>query len=212
MSRGGDPDPVELRELHEALVADEDPTVPARLAEVLLAALRRRLASSKTPDPHSVESLINLSIARYLNKPWRYQPERGPLLAYLWQDVTGDLKNEWERRIRVREQESSSLAAVGLGTAERNPTVEEEVLDTVDRFDVPTVVLERAREQLGRFSEQDRQLIMLLGEGVRSTTPYAEVLGITHLPARAQAKEVNRHKDRLKKRLGVIRDELSRPE
>jgi hypothetical protein len=209
---GNDPDSRELRELHEALVAGEDPTVPARLAELLLPALRRRLATRKAPDPHSVESLINLSIARYLEEPERYQPERGPLLAYLWRDVAGDLKNEWERRIRVREQESSSRAAVGLGTADRNPTVEEEVLDTVDPFDVPVVVLERARVQLSRFSEQDRQLIMLLGEGVRSTAPYAEVLGITHLPARAQAKEVNRHKDRLKKRLGVIRDELSRPE
>jgi hypothetical protein len=211
MSRN-DPDPRELRELHEALVAGEDPTVPARLAELLLPALRRRFASREAPDPHSVESLINLSIARYLKEPERYQPERGPILAYLWRDVAGDLNNEWEGRIRLRDQESSSRTAVGLGTADRNPTVEEEVLDAVDRFDVPTAVLERAREQLSRFSEQDRQLIMLLGAGVRSTAPYAEALGITHLSARAQAKEVNRNKDRLKKRLGVIRDELSRPE
>lgn len=212
MSRGDDRDPAELRELHEALLAGEDPTVPARLAELLLEALQRRFVSKRTFDPDSVESLICQSIARYLNEPWRYRPERGPLLAYLWRDVTGDLKNEWDSHARLRRHESPDSAAVELGTADRNLSVEEEVLDTVDRFDVPTAVLERARKQLSQFSEQDRQLIMLLGEKVRSTTPYAEILGITHLPARAQAKEVNRNKDRLKKRLGVIRDELSGPE
>lgn len=78
----------------------------------------------------------------------------------------------------------------------------------MDAFDLPPALLERARSKLSEFSEQDRQLIALLGTGVRSTGPYAEVLGIAHLPALAQAREVNRHKDRLRKRLGVIRDQL----
>lgn len=82
MSHGGDPDPARLRELHEALLADEDPTVSSRLAELLLSALRHRFASARTHDPHLVESDIDLCIARYLREPWRYQPERGPLLAY----------------------------------------------------------------------------------------------------------------------------------
>jgi DNA-directed RNA polymerase specialized sigma24 family protein len=211
MSWGDDPDPAELRRLHEALVADEDPTVPARLAELLLPALRRRFASTRMSDPHSVESLIGQSIARYLNEPGRYRPERGPLLAYLWQDVAGDVKNEWDSHTRLRQHESPDSAAVELGTADRNLSVEEEVLDAVDPFDVPLAMLERAWEQLNRFSEQDRQLIMLLGAGVRSTGPYAEVLGIAHLPSHLQAKEVNRHKDRLKKRLEVIRGELRQP-
>jgi hypothetical protein len=212
MSRGDDPGQAELRELHEELVAGEDPTVPARLAELLLPALRRRFASTMTPDPHSVESLIGLSIARYLNEPERYRPERGPLLAYLWRDVAGDVKNEWDSRARLRQHESPDSAAVELSTADRNLSVEEEVLDAMDRFDVPPAVVERARDQLSRFSEQDRQLLALLGAGVRSTGPYAEILGIAHLPVRAQAKEVNRHKDRLKKRLEVIRGQLRQPE
>jgi hypothetical protein len=210
MSCEDDPDPAELCELHEALVAGEDPTVPARLAELLLPALRRRFASTRMPDPHSVESLIGLSIARYLATPSRYRPERGPLLAYLWQDVAGDVKNERDSRTRLRQHESPDSAAVELGTTDRNLSVEEEVLDAVDPFDMPPAVLERARDQLGRLSERDRQLVALLGSGVRSTGPYAEILGIAHLPDRAQAKEVNRHTDRLKKRLGVIRGELSR--
>ena len=212
MSRRDDPDPARLRELHEAVVAGEDPTAPAQMAELLLPALRRRFASTPMSDPHSVESLIGLSVARYLAEPERYQPERGPLLAWLWQDVAGDLRNEWDARARLRLHESPGSDVVELGSDDRNLSVEEEVLDAVDRFDVSSAILQRARDELGQFSEQDRQLIELLGAGVRDTGPYAEVLGIAHLPSSAQAREVNRHKDRLRKRLGVIRGKLSRPE
>ena len=208
MSDGGDPDPARLRELHEALLADEDPTVSSRLAELLLSALRHRFASARTHDPHLVESDIDLCIARYLREPWRYQPERGPLLAYLWLDVAGDVKNEQERNARRRDHETPDSNVVELIGADRNLNVEEEVLNAMDPFDLPPALLERARSKLSEFSEQDRQLIALLGAGVRSTGPYAEVLGIAHLPALAQAREVNRHKDRLRKRLGVIRDQL----
>jgi hypothetical protein len=182
------------------------------MAELLLPALRRRFASAPSSDPDSAESLIGLSIARYLAEPERYRPERGPLLAYLWQDVTGDLRNEWHAHARHRLYESPGSDVVELSSDDRNLSVEEEVLDAVDRFDVSPAMLQRARDELGQFSEQDRQLIELLGAGVRDTGPYAEVLGITHLPSSAQAKEVNRHKDRLRKRLAVIRGKLSRPE
>lgn len=212
MSRRDDPDPARLRELHEAVTAGEDPTAPAQMAELLLPALRRRFASTPMSDPHSVESLIGLSVARYLAEPERYQPERGPLLAWLWQDVAGDLRNEWDARARLRLHESPGSDVVELGSDDRNLSVEEEVLDAVDRFDVSSAILQRARDELGQFSEQDRLLIELLGAGVRDTGPYSEVLGIAHLPGSAQAREVNRHKDRLRKRLGVIRGKLSRPE
>ena len=88
--------------------------------------------------------------------------------------------------------------------------MEEEVLDEMDPFDVAPAVLARARDEMAAFSDQDRRLIELLGAGTRSTSAYAEVLGISHLPREAQTKEVKRHKDRLKKRLGVIRSEFDR--
>jgi hypothetical protein len=209
---GRDPDPAELRKLHEAVIAGDDPTAPARMAEVLLPALLQRFAAARFKEPHTVDSLVGLSIARYLADPSRYLPERGPLLAYLWQDVKGDLRNEWEKSSRLRQHESPDSDLIELATSDRNLTVEEEVLDAMDPFDVPSAVLERARDQLSRFSSQDLQLIALLGSGIRDTAPYAEVLGIAHLPRGIQAKEVNRHKDRLKKRLGVIRDQLSQPQ
>lgn len=207
---GPDPDPGELERLHQVLQAGADPTASARMAELLLPALRRRFAGTKLADPHAVGSLIGLSITRYLAEPTRWQPERGPLLAFLWQDVSGDVTNERDSRARLRRHEEPDSAAVELLGADRNLSVEEEVLDDMDPFDVEPSQLARARSELASFDDRDRQLIELLGAGVRSTSPYAEVLGLAHLPDAIQAKEVKRHKDRLKKRLGVIRGQLDR--
>lgn len=205
-----DPDAVELLRLHELLCAGEDLTAPARMAELLLPALKRRFSGTKLADPHAVDSLVGLSIARYLADPDRWKPDRSPLLAYLYRDVGGDVLNERDSRARLRRHEEPNSAAVELAGADRNLNVEEEVLDEMDPFDVPPAVLARAHEEIAVFSDQDRHLLELLGAGVRSTSAYAEVLGISHLPQEAQTEEVKRHKDRLKKRLGVIRREFNR--
>lgn len=205
-----DPDAVELLRLHQLLCAGEDPTAPARMAELLLPALKRRFSATRLADPHTVESLIGLSIARYLADPDRWKPELAPLLAYLYRDVGGDVLNERDSRARLRRHEEPNSAAVELAGADRNLNVEEEVLDEMDPFDVAPAVLARAHEEMAAFSDQDRHLIELLGAGVRATSAYAEVLGISHLPQEAQTEAVKRHKDRLKKRLGVIRSEFDR--
>jgi hypothetical protein len=205
-----DPDADELLRLHELLIAEIDPTAPACMAELLLPALKRRFAGARLPDPHDVESLIGWSIARYVAEPTRWQPQQAPLLAFLYQDVNGDIVNERDRRARLRRHEEPDSAVVELVGADRNPGPEEEVLDDMDPFDMAPAVLARAREEIAPMDSQDRQLIELLGDGVRATSAYAEVLGIVHLPKEAQADEVKRHKDRLKKRLGVIRAQLDR--
>lgn len=205
-----DPDPDELLSLHQLLITEEDPTAPARMAELLLPALKRRFAGTRLPDPHDVESLIGWSIARYVTEPSRWRPQQAPLLAFLYQDVNGDIVNERDRRARLRRHEEPDSAVVELVGADRNPSPEEEVLDDMDPLDVAPALLARAREEISPINKQDRQLIEPLGGGVRATSAYAEVLGIVHLPKEAQAEEVKRHKDRLKKRLGVIRAQLDR--
>ena len=82
------------------------------------------------------------------------------------------------------------------------------MLDALDPFDVSPEVLDAARAELANFSELDRRLLDLLAQGVRETAPYAEVLGIGHLPQALQRRAVKRHKDRLKARLEVIRERL----
>lgn len=223
--RANDPIDEELIRLHTELVEGVDPTTPARLAELLIAPLRRRFRRFRALDWDAVDSTIGWSIARYLREPTRFDPERGGLLPYLWQDVRGDLLNEVERRTvpvpdgyeargekpRRARREVPDSDAVEVERDHRNPSVDEEVLDAIDPYDLPREVVERARTELGQFDQRDQALLELLGGGVRETTPYAEVLGIAHLDIDVQRREVKRHKDRLKARLEVIRANLATP-
>jgi len=202
----------ELLALHEALVDGGDPTVPARLAKLLLPALERRFRNVSGPDVHTVESLIGLSVARYLSDPGRYQPDRGPLLAFLWQDVRGDVRNEWTAQYTRRGRETPTDEGLEVVPSDRNLSLEEEALDAVDPFDAAPDLVRAARQEIERFGPQDRKLLALITEGVRETALYAEALGITHLPVTVQRAEVKRHKDRLKARLGGIHDRLRRPD
>jgi hypothetical protein len=207
MDERDDPTPELLRELDERLRGG-DIAVSATLAALLLPALKRRFRRWSNLDPHVVESLIGERIAEYLFDPERYDPDKSPLLAYLWQDINGDLRNEVSAQTRRREREVPDSRSVELFDRERNPGVEEDALDAVDPFDAPAELVQAAREEAAQLSEQDQELIKLINEGVRETAVYAEILGIRHLPVERQRKEVKRHKDRLKKSLEVIRGRL----
>lgn len=215
----GDPNNEELVELHAALVLGTDPTVPPKLAELLLPSLRRRFHRFAALDSDTVDSTIGWSIARYLRDPSRFDPERGALLPYMWQDIQGDLLNEVERRMVAssdhapwrRRREIPDTEALEVERDRRNPPVDEEVLDAIDPFDMPAALVDQARAELGRFDRRDHALLGLLTAGVRETAPYAEVLAISHLDIATQRQEVKRHKDRLKARLEVIRARLGTP-
>jgi hypothetical protein len=207
MNERDDPTPEELRELHEKLRSG-NVVAPILLAAQLLPALQRRFIRRSGFDEHRVESLIGFRVAEYLAHPERYDPSRSPLLAYLWQDIDGDLKNELAAHAKRREREVPDSPAVELFHRERNPGVEEEALDAVDPFDAPAELIQAARAEAAHLNEQDRELVRLIDEGVRETAVYAEVLGIRHLPVERQRKEVKRHKDRLKKSLEAIRGRL----
>lgn len=206
-----EPDHGELLRLHAELCAGEDPTVPARLAELLLPALLRRFRNVAVADPHAVNSLVGLSIARYLRDPARYHPEQGPLLAFLWRDVEGDRKNELASRASRRTRETPASHVIDFERADRNLVMEEEILDALDPFDLSPERLDAAQRELASFSDQDRELLMLMSDSVRETVAYSEILGITHLPTETQQRQVKRHKDRLKARLEVIRGRLGLP-
>jgi hypothetical protein len=154
------------------------------------------------------------TLARYLRTPEEYEPRRGPLLAWLALDARGDVLNELASA-RAR-REVVDTAAVELRGATGNVfreagairSVEEEALDNADPYDLPEDVLAAIREHAAAFSPEDAAMIELMGEGVRETAAYADVLGIAHLPARDQQVAVKREKDRLTRRLERLRERL----
>ena len=200
----------QLIQLHERLLAG-DPVAAAELAELLLPRLQRRLSgmSGTVGDPHMVLSAIGLVVADYLQRPARFDPDRGGLTAYLAMQVRSDVLNELDARRRRRRHESPMAEPVELGPLDRDSTVEEAALDAVDPIDVAPATVEAARRALEEFGEVDRRLFLMMAEGVRATSAYAAVLGLSHLPIDLQRKAVKRHKDRLQKRLERLRGRLS---
>ena len=57
----------------------------------------------------------------------------------------------------------------------------------------------------------DQEIVLLMMEGVRETSTYASVLGISDRPSEEQAQVVKRYKDRIKRKLqrNIKRSEVS---
>lgn len=207
-----EPSEEELLRLHRALLVG-DPVASARLAELLLPVLRRRLeglTAAPGIDPHAVDAAINWSLVRYLEEPRRYDPEKGlSLVGYLAMDARGDVRNEQKsRRARqAREEADPDDYFVEVSRGQRNE-VEEGLIDRLDPFGVSSELVERALQELGALDPRDLRLLRMIAEGVRSTAAFAEVLNISHLPLERQRAEVKRQKDRLKKQVERLRDRL----
>jgi hypothetical protein len=206
-----------LLELHRALSAG-DPTAPARLADLLLLPLTKRTRVSGA-DAHRIESACGLALARYFQEPHRYDPDRGPLLAWLVQDARGDVLNELASSAARHERlegDRPGGEVVELRPGERNVfqdraqvhPVEDDALDRADPHDLPAERLEAIRQELRSLEPLDRAVAELIGEGVRETAAYSEVLGITHLPVEQQRAAVKREKDRIGKRLERLRERI----
>ena len=204
-----DPSDAELLDLHQALLAG-NAAASSRLATLLLPLLRVRLGGMRRDvrDWHIVESAIDQSICNYLLDPGRYDPSRSTLLAYLAMDVRGDVKNALASAGRRRRHELVDSEIVELERSDGNVSVEDEVLNSLEPLDVRDELLSAAKDAIAELPPQDRQLLQLIVDGVRSTASYADVLGITHLPLSMQRAEVKRHKDRLTKKLERLRARL----
>lgn len=189
--------------LHRALV-DGSADASVLLAEKLIPILKSKLGplNAEARDPHVVESAIGYGVARYLKEPEAYDPAGRTLPNYLAMDIEGDVRNELvTRRRQQARQEPLEEEVVELRSRDRNVTVEDEALDAMDPFDLPQAQVDAARRLLGELAPRDRELAQLVADGVRSYAVWANTLGIEHLPAEVQKREVKRQKDRIKKKL-----------
>ncbi|MEA2576277.1 MAG: hypothetical protein QOH93_3575 [Chloroflexia bacterium] len=186
---------------HQRVLA-RDPVAFSQLAEWLYASLvrdtgrRARSRSSVAVDMMLVEEAVGEALLKYNDAPERYDPEQATLHTYLVMAAYRDFQNATSKERRHAQRQAT---LVGDDSAEIDvPDGRSELDNLLNRISVE----EWWSLVESTFSEPaDRQLVIMLANGVRATESYARVLGITGLPAEEQAREVKRAKDRVLKRL-----------
>jgi hypothetical protein len=206
-----------LQSLYEGVLAG-DPTAPAEFAELVLKtyANRSNLISAmkakgwfddRDEAARELESFVNEYVAKFivalLNGTSKYDPKRASIGAYIAKDLWGDVIHEAERHRRYRERHKLARDDVGDDDYRWNQTATENEED--GEMEWSKERLGKAAEFLDSLSPADRVFVALMADGVRDTGPYAEELGITHLPIDQQRKTVNNIKDRLMKKMKRLR-------
>jgi RNA polymerase sigma-70 factor (ECF subfamily) len=191
------------REIHERML-NGDATASAELVESALKPLVRNL---RKRYPGRVESdmvadAVTDALMGYLRDPMLFDRSKRGLFGFLLMAADGDLRNALAKR-RRRLWKEAPLDEVELERVAGKGS--EEGITPEERIDLATV-----REKIARrFTDPiDRQVVELVLDGVRSTEAYAIVLGLRGLREIVQRKEVKRHKDRIKKRLKTLREEI----
>jgi hypothetical protein len=187
--------------LHKRLV-DGDVTASGEIAKVFFDALIKWLIetnSSTVPEELCVEAAEEAWIALVKN-PSSFKPDKPKRLGeYLCMSAQGDLRNLLRKEGRHR---GKSLEAVQLSVNDGK------YLETVDDPSLPLRIheAEQAREGIipivrDGLSEGETRVFDLMMQGERKTTIYAQALGIDHLPKKEKSTEVNRVKNKIKKRI-----------
>ena len=185
-------------QFHQDLV-NGDHLAPSKIAELFLPLLARALHRkfSNIADPHLVDIAVADALLNYLTNPQKFDHRRGKLFTYLWIASQGDLLNRLHqerkntcRKVDEKVVELQSYATVNRIEAEEDPEaillLSEESLHV--KGEINAIITD----------EGDRAIIALMLDGVRETTAYAEILGLTDKPLEEQALLVKRTKDRIK--------------
>ena len=185
------------RVLHSRLVAGHSGVVTAQIAEIFLPPLFKMLkrSFSHLSDLHEIEEQAAQSLLNYFKSPEKFDPARGSLLNYLRTDASYNLRTMMRKRSR--------RAELSLSCTEHLCAPDDtHALHDLDQWSCDAelkAIPRRIRESL--TDPVDRQLLVLMLEGVRRTEDYALILGIGNLEREEQKRVVKRHKDRLKKQI-----------
>ena len=185
-----------MLDLHDRLLSD-DPVVTEEMFRIFAPELERHLRM-KFPrlapgvDPDIYLSAVVEALTDYFKNPQKYDPDKSGLMTYLRMVAWGDFRNLLAKESRHASRRVS-LESVEFSRSDGND-VSERVADDMDG--------QKLIEDLKRgMTLEERAVFALMIEGERSTAVAAEAMGIDHLPAREQAREVKRVKDRIKKRV-----------
>jgi hypothetical protein len=190
-------------DLHNRLLAGDE-IVSAELfdryMDPLAVKLLHRHSKIANYDKDLILDAVTDALFDYISHPEIYKPDLKSLKNFLYMAASGDLLNKWRRVKHTAHLETSLDQRVELGQEIGN--------DTVDKVTGMSQVLARiATAELWQQvrevvpEEEFQQVLTLMIEGVRKTSAYAQVLGITELPEVVQRRQVKQVKDRLKKRL-----------
>lgn len=192
---------------------NDDPTAFAELYEAAAPRLETYLISRfpnlPRDDLHDV--IVDLFLALQ-ERPEQYDPAKLSLFAYLRMAARRDALNRIERLKRQSPHSALSLDEWDEERVEdqditRNILQEEDdvfadSLRAPGRFTFEDVLVWL------RLQPQEEEVLRLMVEGVRQTERYAQAIGLSESDPAAQQHEVKKMKDRLKKRVRRILDEI----
>ena len=187
--------------LHQRLL-DGDLTASAEIAEVFLPRVVYKL-QQRFPnlyDHHLVDTAADDAVFSYLQHPLQYNPVKLSLDGYLTMSARGDLLNLLRKEKNQGMPKNAELVEIDSPVREHNTELKDESLSIEQQaFILTSPVWPLLGHLLPDLA--DREIALLILEGVRDTNEYAHALGIDHLPKTDQEAEVKRHKDRIKKTL-----------
>jgi isopropylmalate/homocitrate/citramalate synthase len=179
---------------HRRILARDDPIAFAELASTMYSSLVQNVCKRAGihADAVLVEEAVGEALLDYHDRPDRYDPERAGLHSYLAMAAYRDFQNAAAKEQRVKARQISLF----------DPTLQEYMVGEQDTADSYLQAEELWSIINETFSDPvERRLITLILNKTQALTAYAQVLGIEHLPAEEQRKQVQLVKNRLTRRL-----------
>ncbi len=195
--------PKELQ-FHQRILARNDPIAWDQLAVWLYPALVQDLRKRvhQGTDPMLVEEAVGEAFLNYCRNPKRYNPQLISLRSFLLMEAEHDLKNALARERRQTQYQVSLVAPYDTNE-------EQDIIDKSQDLDAHIQGEELREHILGTFTDSvDRSIAELILDRIRSSEPYINLLELDGLPRSEQAKQVKRHKDRIKWHLRRIGEQI----
>ena len=190
---------------HQRLLGREDPVAFAELAEACYADVVRktRARAGSAAEPALIEEAVGTAFLDYYNHLERYNPELSSLCDYLVMAAYRDFQNVQQRENRRSRWQvlHSDMAHI----ADDNAATVDDAEQSINRLHAAEVW---SHVNAVFTDPVEREVLALIIEGVRDTSAYATILGISQLSEDEQMQYVNRVKNRIKKRLRRIGEKL----
>jgi RNA polymerase sigma-70 factor (ECF subfamily) len=188
---------------HHHRILRRDVTAFAELCEIALPHLVAFLQTIfPAHDSHLREQVVIDCLLDYQARPHQYDPEKLALWPFLRMATRRDMLNMLDKQGRYSQRlypiDDPHIAA-------QLPLVDDiqEALALDDWLQRHT---DKPREEIitalqAELEPLDQQMLWLMLDGVRETSAYATIMGLTHLDVTGQRREVKKAKDRILKKV-----------